>query len=60
MAPLGSSVHGISQAKIQKWVAISFSKGVSWPSDSTCISCIADGFSTAKPPGKPKLIAQET
>ena len=27
----GSSVHGILQARILKWVAISFSKGSSWP-----------------------------
>ena len=28
-SPLGSSVHGISQAKIAEWVAISFSRGFS-------------------------------
>ena len=27
-SPPGSSVHGISQARIQKWVAISFSRGI--------------------------------
>ena len=27
----GSSVHGILQARILEWVAISFSKGFSWP-----------------------------
>ena len=36
----GSSVHGISQAKILKWVAISFSRGSSQPRDQTHISCI--------------------
>ena len=30
-SPPGSSVHGSSQAKILEWVAISFSKGSSWP-----------------------------
>ena len=35
-----SSVHGISQARILEWVAISFSKGSSWPRGRTCISCI--------------------
>ena len=30
-----SSVHGISQAKILQWVAISFSRGSSWPRDQT-------------------------
>ena len=30
-SPPGSSVQGISQARILEWVAISFSKGSSWP-----------------------------
>ena len=34
----GSSVHGISQARI--WVAISFSRRSSWPGSWPCISCI--------------------
>ena len=38
--PPGSSVHGISQARILKWVAISFSKGSFWPRNRTLISCI--------------------
>ena len=33
----GSSVHGIPQARIQEWVAISFSRGSSWPRDWTCL-----------------------
>ena len=37
--PPGSSAHGISQARISEWVAISFSRGSSWPRDRTCISC---------------------
>ena len=37
----GSSVHGIFQAKILEWVAISFSRGSSWPSDRTRVSLIA-------------------
>ena len=36
----GSSVHGISQARILEWVAISFSSGSSWSRGWTCISCI--------------------
>ena len=39
--PSGSSVHGISQARILEWVAISFSRGSSWPMDRTRVSCIA-------------------
>ena len=30
----------ISQARILEWVAISFSRGSSWPRDQTCISWI--------------------
>ena len=36
----GSSVRGISQARILEWDAISFSTGSSWLRDQTCISCI--------------------
>ena len=36
----GSSVHGISQARISEWVAVSFARGSSWLRDRTCISCI--------------------
>ena len=48
----GSSVHGISQARILEWVAISFSKGSSQPGDQTHIAYIAGRFFTAEPPGK--------
>ena len=36
----GSSVHEILQARILKWVAISFSRGSSRPRDRTRVSCI--------------------
>ena len=42
-SPPGSSAHGILQARILEWVAISYSRGSSWPGDQThvfCISCI--------------------
>ena len=39
-SPSGCSVHGIFQARILEWVAISFSRGSSRPSDQTWISCI--------------------
>ena len=32
-SPLGYSVHGISQASILEWVAVSSSMGYSWPRD---------------------------
>ena len=35
-----SSVHGILQARILGWVAISSSRASPWPGDQTCISCI--------------------
>ena len=42
----GSSVHGILQARVLEWVAISFSRGSSQPGDWTQVSCIAGGFVT--------------
>ena len=38
-SPPGSSVHGISQVRILECIAISFSKGSSWPGDQTRLSC---------------------
>ena len=35
----GSSVHGIFQARILEWVAISFSRRLSQPRDRTWVSC---------------------
>ena len=40
-SPPGSSVHGILQARILEWVAISFSRGSSQPKDRTQVSRIA-------------------
>ena len=39
-SPPGSSLHGISQARILEWVAISSSWRSSQPRDQTCVSCI--------------------
>ena len=42
-SPPGSSVHGILQARILKWIVIPFSRGSSQPRDRTCVpyvSCI--------------------
>ena len=38
-SPPGSSVHGISQARILERVAISSSRGSSQPRNQTCVSC---------------------
>ena len=43
------SVHGISQARILEWIAISSSRGSSWPWDwihVSCVFCIAGRFFT--------------
>ena len=40
-SPPGFSVHGILQARILEWLAISFSRGSSQPRDRTQASCIA-------------------
>ena len=39
-SPPGSSVPGIFQTRILDWVAISFSKGSSWPRNQTHVSCL--------------------
>ena len=41
-SPPGPSVHGIFQARILEWVAISFSRGSFQPRDRTQLSIIAD------------------
>ena len=38
-SPPGPSVHGISQARMLEWVALSFPKGSSWSRDWTQVSC---------------------
>ena len=49
----GSSVHGISQARILEWVAISSSRGSSRPREQSCISsaspALAGRFLTTEP-----------
>ena len=43
-SPLGSSVHGILQARVLKWVAILSSRGYSQPRDWTWVSSITGKF----------------
>ena len=45
-SPPGSSVHGISQARILEWGAIFFSRGSSQCRNQTQVSCIAGKFFT--------------
>ena len=49
-SPPGSSVHGILQARILEWVAISSSRGSSQPRDQTCVS---SRFFITEPAWKP-------
>ena len=51
----GSSVHGVSQARILERVAIFFSRGSSWPRDWIHVSCTAGRFFPTEPPGKPHV-----
>ena len=53
--PQDSSIHGILQARLLEWVAMSSSRGTSQPRDRTqvfCGSCTAGRFFTAEPLGK--------
>ena len=49
---LGSSVHGISQARTMEWVAISFSRRAIFQTQGSN-PALAGGFFTTEPPGKP-------
>ena len=40
-SPPGSSVHGILQTRILKWVAVPFSRGSSQPKDGTHVSFVS-------------------
>ena len=49
----GCSVHGISQARILEWVAISFSSDLPDPVIKTMSPALTGGFFTAESLGKP-------
>ena len=51
----GFLVHGISQARILEWVAVSFSRRSSWPRDQTHVSCICRRILYHWDPGSPGL-----
>ena len=40
-SPPSSSVHEILQVRLLEWVAISSSRGSSWPRDQTCVSYVS-------------------
>ena len=54
-SPPVSSVHGIFMGRILEWVAISYSRDLSDPGiePASAVSCIAGGFFTTEPRGKP-------
>ena len=54
---MGSSVNGISQARILEWVAISFSREIFLTQG---LNYIAGEFFTTEPPGKPNHRAKES
>ena len=55
-SPPGSSVHGIFQARVLEWVAISFSRGSSWPRDGTRVFCRAGKFFTLNHQRSPEIL----
>ena len=61
----GSSVHGILQARILEWVAISFSRGSSQPRDQnhisyvSCIGCMLRGKCEKKKERKKSMRERE-
>jgi len=48
----GSSVHGIPQAWVLEWVAVSFSRGSSWTRDQTQLSFMQADSLPTEPLGK--------
>ena len=52
-SPPGSSVHGISQARIVEWVALSFSRGPPSPGMEPGSPALRVDSLLAQPPGKP-------
>ena len=58
-SPPGSSAHGISQARILKWVAISFSRGSSQPRNQTRISCTGRWIPNHRATGEAPLFRLE-
>ena len=55
-SPPGSTIHGIFQARISEWVAISFSRGPSWQGIDAESSELAGGFITNEPKRKPTYL----
>ena len=59
-SPPGSAIHGIFQARVLEWAAISFSRGSSQPRDRTRVSYIADRrFYPLSHQGSPMLLTPQ-
>ena len=50
---LHAAVHGVSQARILEWIAISYSRGSSQPRNQTHVSYLAGRFFTTETWRKP-------
>ena len=57
--PPGSYVHGISQARLLEWVAISSPEDLPNPGIQPSSSALAGGLLSSEPPGKPSNKANE-
>ena len=55
-SPPGSSIHEIFQARVLEWVAISFSRGSSWPRDQTGSPALWADPLLSEPPGEPLIL----
>ena len=55
----GSSVRGILQARILRWVAISFSRGSSQPRDQTQIPLVAQNLSAMQETQVRSLVGED-
>ena len=55
-SPPGSPIHGISQARMLEWVAISSPGDLPKPGIETVSPALAGGFLITEPPRKPQMI----
>ena len=55
-SPPGSSIHGILQARILEWVAISFSRDLPDPGIEPWSSALQTDALPSEPPGKPDIL----
>ena len=56
----GSSIHGIFQARVLEWIAISFSRGSSRPRNRTRVSHIAGRRFTVRGQGRGSYVCSQT